>query len=85
MHQETVLITRCSSGIGRSTVLDFLDGEREACTTARNPTNTETLGERGVNTTTLDVTDQGNVGRVIDCIVGGQGRTDCFINNADCG
>ncbi|ELZ58725.1 MULTISPECIES: SDR family oxidoreductase [unclassified Haloferax] len=85
MHQKTVLITGCSSGIGRATALDFLDEEWEVYATARNPADIETLGERGANIATLDVTDQGDVDRVVDRIVDEQGRIDCLVNNAGYG
>ncbi|KAB1197049.1 MULTISPECIES: SDR family oxidoreductase [Haloferax] len=85
MHQKTVLITGCSSGIGRAAALDFLDEEWEVYATARNPADIETLGERGANIATLDVTDQGDVERVVDRIVDEQGRIDCLVNNAGYG
>ncbi|POG53608.1 SDR family oxidoreductase [Haloferax marisrubri] len=85
MHQKTVLITGCSTGIGRATALDFLDEEWEVYATARNPADIETLGERGANIATLDVTDQGDVDRVVDRIADEQGRIDCLVNNAGYG
>ena len=85
MHQKTVLITGCSSGIGRASALGFLDEEWEVYATARNPADIETLGERGANIATLDVTDQSDVERVVDRIVDEQGRIDCLVNNAGYG
>ncbi|KAB1186516.1 MULTISPECIES: SDR family oxidoreductase [Haloferax] len=85
MHQKTVLITGCSSGIGRATALGFLDEEWEVYATARNPADIETLGDRGANIATLDVTDQSDVDRVVDRILDEQGRIDCLVNNAGYG
>ncbi|KAB1192227.1 SDR family NAD(P)-dependent oxidoreductase [Haloferax sp. MBLA0076] len=85
MHQKTVLITGCSSGIGRATALDFLDEEWEVYATARNPADIQTLGDRGANIATLDVTDQSDVDRVVDRILDEQGRIDCLVNNAGYG
>ncbi|ELZ91841.1 oxidoreductase [Haloferax mucosum ATCC BAA-1512] len=85
MHQKTVLITGCSSGVGRATALDFLDEEWEVYATARNPADIETLGERGANIATLDVTDHGDVTRVVDRIIDEEGRIDCLVNNAGYG
>ncbi|KTG25118.1 SDR family oxidoreductase [Haloferax profundi] len=85
MHQKTVLITGCSSGIGRATALDFLDEEWEVYATARNPADVQTLGDRGANIATLDVTDQSDVDRVVDRILDEQGRIDCLVNNAGYG
>ncbi|WP_396610457.1 SDR family oxidoreductase [Haloferax sp. S1W] len=85
MHQKSVLITGCSSGIGRETALQFLDEEWEVYATARNPADIETLGERGATIATLDVTDQSDVDRVVDRIIDEQGRIDCLVNNAGYG
>ena len=82
MHPKTVLITGCSSGIGRATALAFLDEEWEVYATARNPADIETLGERGCDISTLDVTDDEDVERVVSRIVDEHGRIDCLVNNA---
>ncbi|USZ68923.1 SDR family oxidoreductase [Halorussus salilacus] len=79
---ETVLITGCSSGIGRETALAFLEDGWEVYATARNPADIEVLGERGCNIATLDVTDGDDVERVVDRMVDEQGRIDCLVNNA---
>jgi NAD(P)-dependent dehydrogenase (short-subunit alcohol dehydrogenase family) len=82
VHPKTVLITGCSSGIGRAAALAFLDEEWEVYATARNPADIETLGERGCDISTLDVTDDGDVERVVSRIVDDHGRIDCLVNNA---
>ncbi|WP_152040569.1 SDR family oxidoreductase [Salinigranum salinum] len=82
MHPKTVLITGCSSGIGRATARAFLDEEWEVYATARNPADIETLGERGCDISTLDVTDDDDVERVVSRIVDEHGRIDCLVNNA---
>ncbi|WP_380680477.1 SDR family oxidoreductase [Salinigranum sp. GCM10025319] len=85
MHPKTVLITGCSSGIGRATALAFLDEEWEVYATARNPADIETLGDRGCDISTLDVTDSEDVERVVSRIVDEHGRIDCLVNNAGYG
>ena len=86
MQPKTVLITGCSSGIGRATALEFLDEDWIVYATARNPADVQTLGERErCEIATLDVTDQGDVERVVDRIVDEQGRIDCLVNNAGYG
>jgi NAD(P)-dependent dehydrogenase (short-subunit alcohol dehydrogenase family) len=82
VHPKTVLITGCSSGIGRATALAFLDEEWEVYATARNPADIETLGDRGCDISTLDVTDPDDVERVVSRIVDEHGRIDCLVNNA---
>jgi NAD(P)-dependent dehydrogenase (short-subunit alcohol dehydrogenase family) len=82
---ETVLITGCSSGIGRETARVFLDDGWEVYATARNPADVQTLGDAGCNIASLDVTEQDDVERVVERIVDEHGRIDCLVNNAGYG
>ncbi|WP_135805354.1 SDR family oxidoreductase [Halorussus marinus] len=79
---ETVLITGCSSGIGRETAHAFLEDGWDVYATARNPADIETLGEAGCNVASLDVTEPDEIERVVDRIVDEAGRIDCLVNNA---
>ena len=85
MHPKTVLITGCSSGIGRAAALAFLEEDWCVYATARNPADIETLGEKGCRIATLDVTDQDDVDRVVDRIVDEEGHISCLVNNAGFG
>ena len=85
MRPETVLITGCSSGIGRATALSFLAEDWVVYATARNPADIETLGERGCRIATLDVTDPDDVERVVDRIIDEEGHLSCLVNNAGYG
>jgi len=83
--QKTVLITGCSSGIGRAAARAFLDEGWTVYATARNPADIETLGEAGCELATLDVTDQDDVDRVVDRILDEEGAIGALINNAGYG
>lgn len=85
MSEKTVLITGCSSGIGRATAYAFLDEEWTVFATARNPADIETLGEAGCIISTLDVTEPPAVSRVVDEVLEETGRIDALVNNAGYG
>jgi NAD(P)-dependent dehydrogenase (short-subunit alcohol dehydrogenase family) len=79
---RTVLITGCSTGIGRAAAKAFLEDGWTTYATARTPSDIEDLGEMGCETAELDVTVQEHVDGVVDRIVEEQGRIDCLVNNA---
>ena len=83
--QKTVLITGCSSGIGRAAAHAFADEGWTVYATARNPADIETLGEAGCEIATLDVTDQSDIDRVVGRILDETGAIDALVNNAGYG
>ena len=83
--QKTVLITGCSSGIGRAAAHAFNDEGWTVYATARNPADVETLGEAGCELATLDVTDPDDVDRVVNRILDEEGTIDALVNNAGYG
>lgn len=80
----TVLITGCSSGIGRATALTFLEEDWTVYATARDEADLTDLAEAGCRTDTLDVTDDAAVRRVVDRAFDDDGL-DCLVNNAGYG
>ena len=85
MSNRTVLITGCSSGIGRATAHAFLDEEWRVYATARNPADVQQLGEAGCDIATLDLTEPDDVERVVGRVIEEEGRIDALVNNAGYG
>jgi NAD(P)-dependent dehydrogenase (short-subunit alcohol dehydrogenase family) len=85
MNNRTVLITGCSSGIGRATAHAFLDEEWRVYATARNPADVQQLGEAGCDIATLDLTEPDDVERVVGRVIEEEGRIDALVNNAGYG
>jgi NAD(P)-dependent dehydrogenase (short-subunit alcohol dehydrogenase family) len=79
---KAVLITGCSSGIGRATALRLAGAGWTVYATARRP---ETLGElqaAGCRTLALDVTDEQSMQAVVAEIERTEGAVGVLINNA---
>ena len=85
MQPKTVLITGCSSGIGRATALAFADEGWTVYATARDPADIETLADVGCETAALDVTDEADIDRVVNRILDEEGVISCLVNNAGYG
>ncbi|QLG48153.1 SDR family oxidoreductase [Natrinema halophilum] len=81
-RKKSVLITGCSSGIGRATARAFLDEEWQVFATARNVDDIEPLEEAGCETLALDVTEPDGVARAVEETVDIAGAIDCVVNNA---
>jgi NAD(P)-dependent dehydrogenase (short-subunit alcohol dehydrogenase family) len=61
-----VLITGCSSGIGRATAEHLVDSGWNVYATARKPEAIEELAKRGAKTVALDVTDEGSMSEAVE-------------------
>ena len=85
MTDRTVLITGCSSGIGRATAELFHEGDWTVYATSRDTDDIADLAERGCETARLDVTVDADIERVLDRIDRETGRVDCLVNNAGYG
>ncbi|KDE57971.1 oxidoreductase [Halostagnicola sp. A56] len=81
-RKKCVLITGCSSGIGRATAKAFLEEDWQVVATARNTDDIADLAEAGCTTLELDVTEPDQVARVVEETVEIGGAIDCLVNNA---
>jgi NAD(P)-dependent dehydrogenase (short-subunit alcohol dehydrogenase family) len=75
----SVLITGCSTGIGRATALRLVRGGRTVYATARRVQTLSELEAAGCKTLALDVTDEASMQAAVDAVDGGVG---VLINNA---
>ncbi|MFB6296367.1 MAG: SDR family oxidoreductase [Halobacteriales archaeon] len=85
MSSPVVLITGCSSGIGRATAAVFHDRGWQVWATSRDPSDVDDLAAAGCRTAALDVTDDDQVASVVADLVDTEGRIDCLVNNAGYG
>jgi NAD(P)-dependent dehydrogenase (short-subunit alcohol dehydrogenase family) len=79
---KAVLITGCSTGIGRATAERLLDGGWMVYATARREDSVADLRERGARTLSLDVTDEGSMRGAVEAIEAEHGAVGVLVNNA---
>lgn len=84
-RSDTVLITGCSTGIGRAVADVFLESGWMVFATGRTEQSLAELAERGARTAAVDVTSESDVTAVVDQVVADAGRIDCLVNNAGYG
>jgi len=80
--QRVVLITGCSSGIGRALAEEYLERGARVVATARNPESVADLVGDECLTLGLDVTDGASIDRAVAESVEWAGRIDILVNNA---
>jgi NADP-dependent 3-hydroxy acid dehydrogenase YdfG len=79
---KVVLITGCSSGIGRATA-EHLAGEGwKVYATARRPDTLEGLKAKGCETLALDVTDEQSMTAAVSAVAEAEGAVGVLVNNA---
>jgi NAD(P)-dependent dehydrogenase (short-subunit alcohol dehydrogenase family) len=79
---KAVLITGCSSGIGRATAERLAAGGWTVYASARNLASIEPLAEKGCKLLELDVCDEESMRAAVDAVVGAEGAVGVLINNA---
>jgi NADP-dependent 3-hydroxy acid dehydrogenase YdfG len=79
---KTVLITGCSTGIGRSTAKRLAGNGWNVYATARRPESIADLAGPNCTTLQLDVTDEQSMVSAVEAVEGAEGAVDALINNA---
>ena len=79
---QAVLITGCSSGIGRATALRLAGAGYTVYATARRPETLSDLAQAGAHTLALDVTDQASMRAAVTAVEQAEGAVGVLINNA---
>jgi NAD(P)-dependent dehydrogenase (short-subunit alcohol dehydrogenase family) len=79
---KAVLITGCSSGIGRATALRLVRSGWRVYATARRPEAIPELQDAGCRTLALDVTSEPSMGAAVEEVERAEGAVGVLINNA---
>jgi NAD(P)-dependent dehydrogenase (short-subunit alcohol dehydrogenase family) len=79
---KAVLITGCSSGIGRATALELAQRGWTVYATARRPEKLTELADKGCRTLALDVTDEASRRAAVEAVIDAEGAVGVLINNA---
>src|SRR6059058_3198654 len=82
---DPILITGCSSGIGKVTARRLLEVGHTVYATARRPETLAGLMTAGARVLTLDVTDEGSMAAAVQAIAIEHGSVGTLINNAGYG
>ena len=80
-----VLITGCSTGIGRALAAEFIKQGHQVTATARRVETLADLAAQGALVDTLDVTDQDSIEAAVSNALDRCGHIDMLINNAGFG
>jgi len=80
---RAVLITGCSTGIGRATAERLAkQGDLTVYATARKPESIADLGQAGCRTLALDVTDEDSMRAAVEHVEQAEGAVWALVNNA---
>ena len=79
---KAVLITGCSSGIGRATALRLAEAGYTVYATARRPETLSELAQAGCRVLALDVTDEQSMQAAVRHVEAHHGAVGILINNA---
>lgn len=80
-----VLITGCSTGIGRAAALRLVNAGHTVYATARRPETLDALAAAGAHVLPLDVTDETSMADAVEAVERAHGRVGALVNNAGYG
>jgi NAD(P)-dependent dehydrogenase (short-subunit alcohol dehydrogenase family) len=81
-ESKAVLVTGCSSGIGRATAERLATTGWTVYATARRPETLGALEQAGCRTLALDVTDEASMQQAVKAVEDAEGAVGVLINNA---
>jgi NAD(P)-dependent dehydrogenase (short-subunit alcohol dehydrogenase family) len=79
---RTVIVTGCSSGIGRATAKRLAQAGWTVYATARRIASIEDVEADGCRTLALDVTDEASMQAAVHAVEEAEGSVDALVNNA---
>ncbi len=79
---KAVLITGCSTGIGRATAERLAQGGWNVYASARRPESIADLQEKGAKTLALDVDDEQSMAAAVRAVEEAEGAVGVLVNNA---
>jgi len=81
-EKAVILLTGCSSGIGRASALALAARGHRVFATARKKDDLATLERDGLTALLLDVTDAATIAAAVGTVLSSAGRLDVLVNNA---
>ncbi len=82
LKSQVVLVTGCSTGIGRALARELKVAGHRPLATARKLDAIADLAAEGIETLRLDVNDPGSIAAAVDSVIARAGRIDVLVNNA---
>jgi short-subunit dehydrogenase len=82
LKDQIVLVTGCSTGIGRAVARELKARGHRTFATARRPESLAELSAEGIEALALDVNDPRSIELAVSSVVGRAGRIDVVVNNA---
>lgn len=82
LTSQVVLVTGCSTGIGRALALELHQRGHRTFATARRPESLSGLAAEGIETLALDVNDPSSINAAVAQVIEKAGQIDVLINNA---